>query len=111
MPTLRQFLRQPGTYLLILFLGFSLVAADALRKAENQLTGRLYVELVRMYQLVGRPLLEGRVQCRFRPSCSEYSIRAVKEHGLVTGLLLTQERLRSCIREVPLGTFDPPPPR
>lgn len=35
-------------------------------------------------------------QCRFIPSCGEYSILAVDKHGLWCGLWMTGDRLRRC---------------
>ncbi|MSQ96440.1 MAG: membrane protein insertion efficiency factor YidD [Gemmataceae bacterium] len=58
----------------------------------------------------GRPLLKGKVQCRFEPSCSEYSLQAVEIHGIRRGLVLTYCRLLSCTHDVPLGVHDPVPP-
>jgi hypothetical protein len=60
-----------------------------------------------MYQAIGRPLLKGRIQCRYRPTCSEYSIEAVRHYGIRQGLLLTVKRIHSCTTKVPLGTPDP----
>ena len=92
----------------VLFLG-SLVAADALRAPENQLTARAYIGAVHIYQAVGRPLLDGVVACRFRPTCSEYSIQAVEKHGIARGLYLTIKRLAACQDDVPMGTINEVP--
>ena len=34
--------------------------------------------------------------CTFTPSCSEYGILSVKEHGLIKGGLMTMDRLTRC---------------
>lgn len=34
--------------------------------------------------------------CRFIPSCSEYSLEAVKKHGFFCGAILTVKRLLHC---------------
>lgn len=81
-------------------------AVDVSRKPEKQIIARAYVGLVHGYQIVGRPLLKGIVACRFRPTCSDYSIQAVQRHGLVRGLALTIHRLRACKDDVPMGTVD-----
>ncbi|MBE3096418.1 MAG: membrane protein insertion efficiency factor YidD [Planctomycetes bacterium] len=49
------------------------------------------------------------VQCRYRPTCSEYSIEAVGRFGIRRGLVLTARRVMSCRPPVPRGTFDPVP--
>ncbi|MGO8787844.1 MAG: membrane protein insertion efficiency factor YidD [Terriglobia bacterium] len=80
---------------------------DSYRSPANQVTGYLYVSGVRLYQAIGRPLLKGRIQCRYQPTCSEYSIEAVRECGIRRGILLTVKRINSCTTKVPLGTPDP----
>lgn len=34
--------------------------------------------------------------CTFTPSCSEYGILAIKSHGLISGGLMTMDRLTRC---------------
>lgn len=46
-------------------------------------------------------------RCRYYPTCSEYSIEAVREYGVRRGLVLTVTRIKSCTINVPLGTHDP----
>src|SRR5262245_40483425 len=93
---LRQRLKRPETYLVALFTLIVLVVVDSYRSPANQATGRLYVCGVHVYQVIGRPLLKGRIQCRYRPTCSDYSIEAVRRHGIRRGLVLTIKRINSC---------------
>jgi len=96
----------------LLFAGliFVVVAAtDLTRKPENQFSAAVYIGLVRVYQAVGRPLLEGTIACRFRPTCSDYSIEAVRRYGTIRGIVLTHYRLDSCAMNVPMGTIDEVP--
>lgn len=109
MPTLRKYLKRPETYLAALFILIVLGVLDSFRQPDDQVTARIYVGAVHLYQAVGRPLLEERIQCRYRPTCSEYSIEAVKRHGIRRGLALTVKRLNSCTTAVSLGTLDPVP--
>jgi putative membrane protein insertion efficiency factor len=95
--------------LVALVLSVSGFAWDVNRQADCQLTARAYVGCVHVYQAVGRPLLKGLVACRFRPTCSDYSIAAVQKHGILHGLSLTFKRLRSCTNSVPMGTIDKVP--
>ena len=82
MPSLRERLKSPVPYLAAV-LGIVLsLAIDARREPERQLSAGVYVAGVRVYQRVGRPLLHGRVQCRYVPTCSEYSIQAVERRGI-----------------------------
>lgn len=103
-------LKRPETYLAAFLLLAILLAADTFRRPDKQITGWLYVGAVQIYQFVGSPILEGRVECRYQPTCSEFSIEAVQKHGIRHGLALTYNRLDSCQINVPRGTLDPVPP-
>jgi len=46
--------------------------------------------------------------CRFAPTCSHYARAALREHGLLTGLVLTARRLVKCGPWHP-GGLDPVP--
>lgn len=35
-------------------------------------------------------------QCRFFPSCSDYFVDSIKQHGLLKGVLLGVKRILSC---------------
>jgi putative membrane protein insertion efficiency factor len=48
--------------------------------------------------------------CRFEPTCSHYAAAALREHGLLAGLVLTVRRLARCA-PWSAGGFDPVPPR
>ena len=66
----------------------------------------LLIGLVRAYQLLLSPHL-GRT-CRFHPTCSSYSIQALREYGVLKGLVLTIYRLGRCH---PWGGHGYDPPR
>ena len=66
----------------------------------------LLLLLLRAYQLGISPFL-GR-NCRFYPSCSEYAVEAIREHGAAHGSLLTAARLCKCHPWHP-GGLDPVP--
>ncbi len=86
-----------------------LVVLDSYRRPADQVTAATYIGAVRVYQWLGRPVVKPFCTCRYLPSCSEYSIEAVKTHGIRYGLYLTVKRLLSCNGAVPLGTWDPVP--
>jgi putative membrane protein insertion efficiency factor len=50
--------------------------------------------LIRAYQLGISPMLGQ--NCRFYPSCSQYAIEALKEHGALKGSMLATKRLCKC---------------
>jgi len=62
--------------------------------------------LVRGYQKILSPWLGQR--CRFHPSCSNYCIEALQQHGMVRGLWLGLKRILKCQPFHP-GGFDPVP--
>jgi uncharacterized protein len=72
------------------------VSQDDLVPDERPLgvASRCLVGLVRLYQWTLRPLLGG--HCRFIPSCSEYSILAIRKHGAWRGAWLTVWRILRC---------------
>ncbi len=52
------------------------------------------VFLIRLYQYLLSPWV-GR-QCRFKPTCSDFSIEAIKKHGVRIGIFLMIRRIFSC---------------
>ena len=66
----------------------------------------LLVGLIRLYQLVISPLLGPR--CRFWPSCSSYTIEALKVHGPLKGGWMAIRRIIKCHPGNP-GGMDPVP--
>ena len=110
MSTLQQRLKNPRTYLCLLAAVLLLATVDSFRAPSAQLTARVYVGFVKhVYQTAGRRIGKRWIQCRYVPTCSDYSIAAVSTHGIRHGLILTVKRLMSCKASVPLGTADPVP--
>ncbi|MDO8785480.1 MAG: membrane protein insertion efficiency factor YidD [Syntrophales bacterium] len=66
--------------------------------------GEIIIITVRFYRICVSPFFAP--CCRFHPSCSEYSIMAVKRHGPFKGLLLSLRRLLRCHPLHP-GGYDP----
>lgn len=58
------------------------------------LAQRLLVGLVKGYRLLLSPWLGS--SCRFTPSCSLYSIDALRQHGAAAGSYLTLVRIARC---------------
>ena len=54
----------------------------------------LLIKLIKGYQFLISPLLGQ--SCRYLPTCSEYSIDALKTFGFFKGLLISAKRILSC---------------
>ena len=54
----------------------------------------ILIKLIKGYKYLISPLLGN--SCRYLPTCSEYSIDALKEFGLLKGLYLSIKRILSC---------------
>lgn len=67
---------------------------------------RLLVAAVDLYRAVVSP--RSLPSCRYLPTCSEYAIDAVREHGAVRGGWLALRRLSRC-HPLHAGGFDPVP--
>ena len=59
---------------------------------------------IRAYQRVLSPALGPR--CRYAPSCSDYAIQAVRDFGILRGLVLAGWRLLRC-NPLSAGGLDP----
>lgn len=65
---------------------------------------RIVVSSIRAYQRFLSPLLPP--SCRFSPSCSRYTLLAVRKHGVLKGGLMGTWRLLRC-NPISKGGFDP----
>ena len=77
-----------------------------LKKYLNNLLIAPVIIIIKTYQLLLSPILK--TNCRYLPTCSEYSITAFKEHGLLNGFCYSLKRILKCH---PLGGhgYDPVP--
>jgi uncharacterized protein len=83
---------------------------DWSRPPERQLSVRAYERVVLgSYGRFVRPVTSVLVSCRYRPSCSRYSLEAVRGHGFPVGFWMTTKRIFRCMPWVPAGTRDPVP--
>jgi hypothetical protein len=55
---------------------------------------KILIVLIRVYRLSLSPVLGNR--CRFYPSCSQYALEAIEQHGAARGLWLAGKRLLRC---------------
>ena len=62
------------------------------------------IKFIKIYKYLISPLIGP--SCRYLPTCSDYSIEALKTYGFVKGLLLSFKRIMSC-HPWGNGGFDP----
>ena len=54
----------------------------------------IIIILIRVYQFILSPILKN--NCRYMPTCSEYSIISLKKHGTIKGISLSVKRILRC---------------
>jgi hypothetical protein len=67
---------------------------------------KIIIFLIKVYQKYISPLKPA--TCRFYPSCSEYTIQALKRYGISKGLRLSILRISRC-HPFNTGGYDPLP--
>lgn len=75
-----------------------------LLSSATRLMAALLALPIRAYQLLISPWLPP--ACRYQPTCSEYALQALREHGPIRGLALALRRIGRCH---PWGGFGPDP--
>ena len=73
-------------------------------KHLHKLWKRLFILPIKFYQIAISPILPN--TCRHLPTCSEYTIEAIKTYGVFKGIIKGAYRILRCN---PLGTsgYDP----
>lgn len=67
---------------------------------------RIAILLIRFYQrYIARYILTGK-NCRFYPTCSEYSLQAYTKYGFIKGSFLSAKRILKC-HPFHEGGYDP----
>ena len=54
----------------------------------------ILIKLIKAYKFLVSPLLGN--SCRYLPTCSDYSIEALKTYGLVKGIFISTKRILTC---------------
>ena len=62
------------------------------------------IKFIKIYKFFISPLLAN--SCRYSPTCSDYTIEALKTHGFLKGIFLSLKRIISC-NPWGSGGFDP----
>lgn len=77
---------------------------------KTGLAARALALPIRVYRVFS-PLFPG--SCRFQPTCSDYALAALQDHGAWRGSALVLRRMLRCHPVALLGGssgYDPPPP-
>ncbi|MCG6842568.1 membrane protein insertion efficiency factor YidD [Fusobacterium nucleatum] len=69
---------------------------------------KILILLIRFYQKFISPMFPAK--CRFYPTCSQYTLEAIKEHGTIKGTYLGIRRILKC-HPFYEGGYDPVPKR
>ena len=67
---------------------------------------KILILLIRFYQKFISPMFPAK--CRFYPTCSQYTLEAIKEHGAIKGTYLGIRRILKC-HPFYEGGYDPIP--
>ncbi|CAN5702912.1 hypothetical protein BH20VER1_BH20VER1_28730 [soil metagenome] len=113
MPALRQPVRRRRSWIIWTAAAALAAAAvaDWLRPPREQFSVRAYEwAVIAPYQCLVRPLTSSVIRCSFRPTCSRYSMEAVRAYGFPRGAWMTTKRLFRCMPWVKPGARDPVPP-
>ena len=54
----------------------------------------ILIKFIKAYKFLVSPLLGN--SCRYLPTCSEYSIEALKTYGLIKGIFMSTKRILTC---------------
>ncbi len=54
----------------------------------------LFIGFIRFYQVAISPYTPP--MCRYNPTCSHYTLQALKKHGIIKGTWLAIKRIASC---------------
>lgn len=81
------------------------VTDDGPRRPRG-LVARSMHAVIRLYRLI--PHRGPLPRCRYSPSCSEYGLQALEQHGAIRGAVLISWRILRCNPFTP-GGFDPVP--
>lgn len=74
----------------------------------NFILKKIILNLIKIYQKLISPIL-GK-NCRFIPTCSVYTYKAIEIHGVIKGIYLGIKRILKC-HPFNKGGYDPVPPK
>lgn len=67
----------------------------------------ILIKMIKFYQNnISLFLKKHGVECKYYPTCSEYSIQAIKKYGTLKGMILSIKRILKC-NPFSKGGYDP----
>ena len=109
MSTLRNWLLRPEPWLAAVAAAAIFFGVDAVRPPQSQVSVRAFSAAVSGYHHYIQPVTGHFIRCRYKPTCSAYSVEAVRKYGIAKGGWMSLRRIASCRPSVPMGTVDPVP--
>ena len=106
---LRRWGARPEPWLAALLALALLFGADAMRSPRKQVSVRIFAASVDGYHRYLHPLTGRFIRCRYKPTCSNYAVQAVRKYGIAKGGWMALRRIARCRPSVPTGTEDPVP--
>ncbi len=61
---------------------------------KNKIFIQPFIVIIKLYQMIISPILGS--NCRYMPTCSEYTIDSLKTFGILKGLYLSIKRISKC---------------
>ena len=55
---------------------------------------KILIKLIKLYKYFLSPIIGH--SCRYLPTCSDYTIDALRTHGLIKGIFISLKRILSC---------------
>jgi uncharacterized protein len=77
---------------------------DVQRQTASVFPSNIVIELIKVYRRFVSPVLPP--SCRFTPSCSEYTLEAIRKYGVLKGGIKGAWRLLRC-HPLSSGGYDP----
>ncbi len=77
---------------------------DVQRQTASVSPSKIVIELIKVYRRFVSPMLPP--SCRFTPSCSEYTLEAIRKYGVLKGGIKGAWRLLRC-HPFSSGGYDP----
>lgn len=87
---------------------FILIMFDVSQMPEKQVTAKVLIFGITVYQKTLSHRLSGLIQCKFQPTCSHYTKTSIEYYGAFWGTIKGAQRLWRCSPWSDSHGWDPP---